>query len=103
MRLKLAKLQSINQTPDLPASQVLHGQAAEYDSDSLIDNKITFLRTAKLVLKLINLSGSGNYLVWRESIFSCVETAKCHLILNNEEEGSPFDELQDTTIFWSAK
>ncbi|KKZ61234.1 hypothetical protein EMCG_04152 [[Emmonsia] crescens] len=108
LHLKLMKHQSnhpnqsnqsnsnLSNPPDSPISH-LHGRAPEYDPDSLIGKKITtFLHTAKLVLKLINLNGSSNYLVWRESILSHIETAKCHLILNNEEEISSFDEQQDT-------
>ncbi|PGH31580.1 hypothetical protein GX50_05618, partial [[Emmonsia] crescens] len=97
--------QSNSNQSNPPASPVshLHGRAPDYDPDSLIGKKIAaFLRTAKLVLKPINLNGSSNYLVWRESILFCVETVRCHLILNNEEEVSSFDEQQDTT-FWTEQ
>ncbi|OJD27533.1 hypothetical protein ACJ73_01071 [Blastomyces percursus] len=93
LRLELMNQSNSNQSnpPDSPISH-LHGQAPEYNLDSVIGKKIaTFFRTAKLVLKPINLNGSSNYLVWRESVLSRVETARCHLILNNKEEDSPFE------------
>ncbi|PGH31549.1 hypothetical protein GX50_05641 [[Emmonsia] crescens] len=106
MKNQLNSNQSNSNQSNLPVSSVshhLHGQALNYNSDSLIGKKIAvFLCTAKLVLKLINLNGSSNYLVWRESILFCVETVRCHLILNNEEEVSSFDEQQDTT-FWTEQ
>ncbi|KKZ64120.1 hypothetical protein EMCG_01618 [[Emmonsia] crescens] len=76
----------------------LHLELMKNQSNSNLSNP----PASPLVLKLINLNGSSNYLVWRESILSHVETIKCHLILNNEEEISSFDEQQDTT-FWTEQ
>ncbi len=105
MQLELMRLDQENTTAGSPTeleSDSVINRNVTYDPDSAIGKQITiFLRQVKLIARPLQLLGSANYAMWKESILSQVESVKAHFILNNKEIKSPSE--GEGKIFWEQQ